>query len=293
MNIHQAAHAPWGEKFLGASTALCLLFVLFTTAATISPENTFAEYIPLAPLPNLTTAGEGDTIRGTLPDYVAGGFRIAIAVAGVLAFLMIVWGGITYMSTDAVSGKEEGREKIKNAVGGLILALAAYLILVTVNPQLVDLKITRAPLKSIAPPGGGGGGIGGEEPVPVTGSGNFQINYHTLSRFSVTVLNKSKTPPQEIKNDFFTQTECQTALRRYQELIERAKYQERINPGSGGVYKDYEIRAGSQCEAVGDPTTRPTIVRYETEAACKAAAEQLEREGKIITLRCVDTSQFE
>ncbi|TSC66952.1 MAG: Uncharacterized protein G01um101472_582 [Parcubacteria group bacterium Gr01-1014_72] len=121
-----------------------------------------SDYVPLAPLP-LTTIESGASARGcgvpaptidkagkvtatsesktNLCLYLRGAFRLAIAIAGALAVLMIVMGGIQYMSTDAIGGKTEGRGRIQNAIGGLILALASYLLLYTINPNLVELNL--------------------------------------------------------------------------------------------------------------------------------------------------------
>src|SRR3989344_5506582 len=55
------------------------------------------EYVPLAPIEGTTNA-EGKTNLGY---YLTGMFKVGVAGAGVLAFLMIVWGGFTYLSTDA------------------------------------------------------------------------------------------------------------------------------------------------------------------------------------------------
>lgn len=95
------------------------------------------DYVPLAPIKETIKSGGGTD----LPTYLTGMFKVGIAAAGVLAFLVIVWGGFTYLSTDAFTGKEEGKERIKRAVGGLILALGAYIILRTINPSLVTLDL--------------------------------------------------------------------------------------------------------------------------------------------------------
>ncbi len=64
-------------------------------------------------------------------------FKFGIAAAVALALIMIIWGGIEYMTSDAWYNKEEGITKIKNALVGLGIALASYLILFIVNPCLV------------------------------------------------------------------------------------------------------------------------------------------------------------
>ena len=96
------------------------------------------EYVPLAHIEGTTNA-EGKTNLGY---YLTGMFKVGVAGAGVLAFLMIVWGGFTYLSTDAITGKEEGKAYIERAIGGLILALTSFIILNTINPDLVELDLT-------------------------------------------------------------------------------------------------------------------------------------------------------
>ena len=72
-----------------------------------------------------------------LADFLVNIFNFGIAAAVALALIMIIWGGIEYMTTDSWTGKEGGKEKITNALWGLGLALVSYLILYTINPCLV------------------------------------------------------------------------------------------------------------------------------------------------------------
>jgi hypothetical protein len=115
------------------------------------------EYVELAPLPGTCesrTDGNGnvkcvtDTSAGNLGNYLNNIYKLAVASAGVLAVLMIVMGGFSYISTDAISNKEEGKHQIKMALGGLLVVFASYIILNTINPQLVELKIVSDPLQS-------------------------------------------------------------------------------------------------------------------------------------------------
>ena len=94
-------------------------------------------YVPLAQLPGVGTSVN----TSSLSNYLQSIFQIGIAVAAGLAVIMIVLGGIEYMSTDAIGGKEEGKEKITSALWGLLLALSAWLILNTINPKLLDMNL--------------------------------------------------------------------------------------------------------------------------------------------------------
>ena len=67
--------------------------------------------------------------------------NILIALAAMLAVVFITIGGLQYMTTDSISGKEDGKNTIKNALLGLLLALVSWLILFTINPSLVKFEV--------------------------------------------------------------------------------------------------------------------------------------------------------
>ena len=71
--------------------------------------------------------------------------KLVLGIAAVLAMVMIVMGGIEYMTTELVSSKESGKETIRNAILGLLIALGAYLILNTINPKLLDACLDKLP----------------------------------------------------------------------------------------------------------------------------------------------------
>jgi len=81
-----------------------------------------------------TTSPTGNS----LADFLGNVFSFGIAAAVVLALIMIIWGGIEYMTTDSWQNKDDGKKRIQDALLGLGLALISYLILFTINPCLVD-----------------------------------------------------------------------------------------------------------------------------------------------------------
>lgn len=90
---------------------------------------------PLAPLPGFT--GTPD-----LGQWLESLFTILIVIAGLLALIMIVVGGITYLTSESFGEKGKGKGYIINAITGLVLALGAWVILNTINPELAeDLNI--------------------------------------------------------------------------------------------------------------------------------------------------------
>ncbi|MBP6856732.1 MAG: hypothetical protein KBC42_03295 [Candidatus Pacebacteria bacterium] len=75
-------------------------------------------------------------------EYLSIMFTFLVSFAGVLAVVMLIFGGIQYMSTDSLSGTESGRAKMTQAIYGLIIVLASYVILNTVNPNLVKFNFS-------------------------------------------------------------------------------------------------------------------------------------------------------
>lgn len=104
-------------------------------------------YVPLAPIPGASETGVN------LTSYLVGIYKVGIGLASVLAVLVIVWGGFTYISTDAIGGKNEGKEHISNALLGLVLAFSSYLIIYTISPNLVDLSLSLQPVGQALNPG--------------------------------------------------------------------------------------------------------------------------------------------
>ena len=122
-------------------TLITILFVALLAPslalAQEEPKPAATEYTLLAPVPQLAKDAEGKTDAVT---YITGLFKLIVGLAGVLAVIMLIYAGIKYMSTDAFSGKDEAKGIIENAMWGLGLAIAAWLILYTINPKLVEIK---------------------------------------------------------------------------------------------------------------------------------------------------------
>ncbi|MFA6050486.1 MAG: murein L,D-transpeptidase catalytic domain-containing protein [Candidatus Paceibacterota bacterium] len=117
--------------------ALSISFLLCVPLLTFA-----AGYQPLAPVPGLTESnpdfvGPPDQ---SLSGYLKKLYNFAIGAAAALAVIMVIWGGVEYMTTDAIGHSEEGKQKIQNAVLGLLLALSTYIILQTINRDLLSLN---------------------------------------------------------------------------------------------------------------------------------------------------------
>lgn len=83
---------------------------------------------------------QGTSPQGDLIGFIRYIYLFGLAAIGVLALLYLVIGGFMYMLTDTIFKKERAMQFIWGAIYGLILGLTAYLILNTINPDLVSLK---------------------------------------------------------------------------------------------------------------------------------------------------------
>ena len=100
---------------------------------------TASEYELIKPIGNIERVS--DTAGDGLSNLVNMIIKISIAAGGALAVIFIIYYGIMYMGTDSITGKGASKNMILNAFLGLGLLLGSYLILYTINPDLVDIKI--------------------------------------------------------------------------------------------------------------------------------------------------------
>ena len=116
-------------------------------ADTGSTDVTQAQYTLLTPLPELggncptgsdCTANNGTIKSIDLSQFISYAYKFMLALAVVLAVFMITVGGFEYMLSGAANTKSDALKKIQDAVWGLLLALVAYLLLYTIDPNLVS-----------------------------------------------------------------------------------------------------------------------------------------------------------
>jgi hypothetical protein len=108
-------------------------------------------YVLLAPIPcdpqddGCDPSGElkeydPSTSTNAIGSYLNLMIKIFIGLCAVLAMIMIVVGGLEYMTSELISSKESGKQKITGAILGLLLALGSWAILNTINPELLNTE---------------------------------------------------------------------------------------------------------------------------------------------------------
>ncbi len=122
----------WGMVAL-LSLVLFNTILIGTAQAQTALDNT--TYVPLAPIKDNT----GNPVPTDLPGYIRAMFFIAIGITSILAVVVIIYGGLLYMSTDAYSNKLEGKTIIQRTLWGMLLIAISYLLLTTINPDLTRI----------------------------------------------------------------------------------------------------------------------------------------------------------
>ncbi|MFA6520113.1 MAG: M15 family metallopeptidase [Candidatus Paceibacterota bacterium] len=102
-------------------------------------------YKYLAPIPQL---GETFSTVGTaeepypLSKYLNLMITLFIGICAALAVIMIVIGGIEYMTSELPGNKEHGKERIVHAIFGLVLALGSWTLLNEINPDILNTDLS-------------------------------------------------------------------------------------------------------------------------------------------------------
>ncbi|MDO8622218.1 MAG: hypothetical protein Q7R80_03215 [bacterium] len=85
---------------------------------------------------------EGQEVRD-IGQYITIMFVWAVRVAAVLAVVVIMAGGVMWLTSGGAERLGKAKELIGNAVIGLLLAVGSYVVLQTINPDLVRLSLPR------------------------------------------------------------------------------------------------------------------------------------------------------
>lgn len=154
-------------------------------------------YKLLAPLPCESGPGCDPTTKTLetfdpstgLGSYLNLMIKIFIGICAVLSVVMIIVGGMEYMTSELAHTKEAGKERITHALLGLVIALGAYALLNTINPDL--LKSDIKPDNVTVTPPAVSSGVDGNVTIDLqTGRSIYVI--HTPN----TAVNSCSVPPE-------------------------------------------------------------------------------------------------
>lgn len=108
------------------------------------PEEHFCYPSPEPYSLNITLGGITEV--QDLGDYTNALYNWMLYAGVIVATVMIMIGGVEWMIGAGRERVDSAKKRITGAIIGLVLLLAAYTILATVNPQLVQLQVPKYPL---------------------------------------------------------------------------------------------------------------------------------------------------
>lgn len=99
------------------------------------PALVHATYQPLVPIPGLPAEGV------TISSYLVGLYNFLLSIVGIVAVMMLILGGMRYISSAGnASATQDAKDMIQSAVLGLFLALFSWVIISTINPDLLYIR---------------------------------------------------------------------------------------------------------------------------------------------------------
>lgn len=89
-----------------------------------------------------TTLTYPSFVSSTSPaDFVVNFYNFALGIAGTLAIIEIIYGGIKYIvSAGNSSAQTDAKDIIMSSIWGILLLAGAFLVLNTINPTLTQIK---------------------------------------------------------------------------------------------------------------------------------------------------------
>ncbi|HWB33800.1 MAG TPA: pilin [Candidatus Paceibacterota bacterium] len=125
-------------------------------------------YVPLEPIPGYDQAQPTD-----LGSFLTLGFRIIFSLSAIFAVMMLAFAGVQYMVSDVAHVKASAMDRAWAAVYGILILAGSWLILNTINPQLLNFNFQVHTQGSVGPSGtatgvstSGSGGTGTGSNIP-------------------------------------------------------------------------------------------------------------------------------
>jgi len=134
------------------------LFTLYTGSVNAAEIKSFT---PLTNIPLLESWQPGEEFEGSTKGVFNQLFSLSIRIGAMLAVFMFIWGGLHFITArDNPTSITKGREKMKNAVFGLLMLLSTFVVLNTINPELLNIsflgegtvRLDATPIKSTEDP---------------------------------------------------------------------------------------------------------------------------------------------
>lgn len=139
------AGLPTGQVLQGACSTLpqCTGLGAQPRAALTVQEPKKIFFTPQLPIPGSSLFnGQEIVVTGsTLGEYIAALYVMVVGAIAILAAVMIFYGGLKWLTAAGNRGRvQDAKETISSAIIGIVLAFGAYILLLTISPNLVKFR---------------------------------------------------------------------------------------------------------------------------------------------------------
>ncbi|MBI4414882.1 MAG: hypothetical protein HY566_01420 [Candidatus Kerfeldbacteria bacterium] len=126
---------------------------------TVPTSDTSVQFSPNVGIPGSETfqAGAKVEVTGrTLGQWIAAMYGFLAGALAIVAAVMVMWGGFKWLTASGNTGRvQDAKDTIYSAIISIVLILGAYILLFTINPELVkivDLSSLIRPVGRIEQP---------------------------------------------------------------------------------------------------------------------------------------------
>lgn len=196
-----------GSNIIAIAVFALLIFTFtfalpFASAQTAVPSSTGCTNIDTQgyclefPLPEPFTGQPITRLQGPA-QFIALAYKYGLWIVGAAAAIMITIAGVKYLVSPVISSKEDAKKQIWAALTGLFLLLASYLILYTINPDLVNLSDPRFQ-GIVVPPQAQTGGTTSTSPTPFPYSASCETAIAGVQNKTLTLTWDALNPTQNV-----------------------------------------------------------------------------------------------
>lgn len=127
-----------------AKKIICVITLALSAMACAGIANA-AGYTPLVRIPGLPATGTVD-----LSMYMIGLYNFLLSIVGIVAVMMLIFGGMRYITAmGSSSAISSAKDIVTSALLGLLLALISWVIVSTINPDILYIQNPTSKLQNL------------------------------------------------------------------------------------------------------------------------------------------------
>ena len=127
---------------------IILGIILSSFPVLVLAQSKSIQFKPQIELPNIKMSGDvvsfnekGQGESDLLARYIKGVYNYSLEIGGILAAIILMAGGVLWLTSGGDSGKvSKAKELIFSSITGLVILFSSFMILKTINPNLVEIK---------------------------------------------------------------------------------------------------------------------------------------------------------